>query len=183
MALVRRGPFTSIQMMTMKQSVKSETNITIPKSKLALPIAGRDHIQGSIDAAITILEYGEPTTQAYEACKRKAKIVAPTFRTRPRAGIFNRCSRAFDAVAAAEDSRLLQTSPGLAGDKSRICRVLLLFRCHPGFAPDWMPTMHSRREPRRHQINSRSCGRSPAFADRTFRRSPSNTIDWTQKIR
>ncbi len=39
--------------------MKSETNITIPKSKLALPIAGRDHIQGPIDAPITLLEYGD----------------------------------------------------------------------------------------------------------------------------
>ena len=39
--------------------MKSETNITIPKSKLALPVAGRDHIQGPIDAPITLLEYGD----------------------------------------------------------------------------------------------------------------------------
>jgi len=37
----------------------SETSSGIPKSKLALPIAGRDHIQGRIDATITLLEYGD----------------------------------------------------------------------------------------------------------------------------
>jgi protein-disulfide isomerase len=39
--------------------MKSETRSSIPKSKLTLPIAGRDHIQGSIDAPITLLEYGD----------------------------------------------------------------------------------------------------------------------------
>jgi protein-disulfide isomerase len=39
--------------------MKSETNIIIPKSKLALPVAGRDHIQGPIEATITLLEYGD----------------------------------------------------------------------------------------------------------------------------
>ena len=39
--------------------MKSETIGSIPKSKLTLPIAGRDHIQGLIDAPITLLEYGD----------------------------------------------------------------------------------------------------------------------------
>src|SRR5258706_1530883 len=39
--------------------MKSETISSIPKSKLALPIGGRDHIQGPIDAPITLLEYGD----------------------------------------------------------------------------------------------------------------------------
>jgi protein-disulfide isomerase len=39
--------------------MKSENIGSIPKSKLTLPIAGRDHIQGSIDAPITLLEYGD----------------------------------------------------------------------------------------------------------------------------
>ncbi len=39
--------------------MKSETGSNIPKSKLALPIAGRDHIQGPIEAPITLLEYGD----------------------------------------------------------------------------------------------------------------------------
>ena len=39
--------------------MKPETSTTIPKSKLALPIAGRDHIQGLIAAPITLLEYGD----------------------------------------------------------------------------------------------------------------------------
>ena len=33
--------------------------ITIPASKLTLPIAGRDHIQGPIDAPMTLVEYGD----------------------------------------------------------------------------------------------------------------------------
>ena len=39
--------------------MKSETISSIPKSKLTLPIGGRDHIQGPIDAPITLLEYGD----------------------------------------------------------------------------------------------------------------------------
>jgi protein-disulfide isomerase len=39
--------------------MKREASITIPDSKLALPIAGRDHIQGPIDAPMTLLEYGD----------------------------------------------------------------------------------------------------------------------------
>jgi protein-disulfide isomerase len=39
--------------------MKTETSSSIPKSKLALPIAGRDHIQGPIDAPIILLEYGD----------------------------------------------------------------------------------------------------------------------------
>src|SRR6266850_7898259 len=31
----------------------------IPKSKLTLPTAGRDHIQGPIDAPIVLVEYGD----------------------------------------------------------------------------------------------------------------------------
>lgn len=39
--------------------MKSQTSNNIPRSKLALPIAGRDHIQGPIEAPITLLEYGD----------------------------------------------------------------------------------------------------------------------------
>jgi protein-disulfide isomerase len=39
--------------------MKSKTNGSIPKSKLALPIAGRDHLQGPVDAPIMLLEYGD----------------------------------------------------------------------------------------------------------------------------
>ena len=39
--------------------MKSETISSIPKSKLTLPIAGRDHVQGPIDAPIALLEYGD----------------------------------------------------------------------------------------------------------------------------
>jgi len=39
--------------------MKSETISSIPKSKLTLPIGGRDHVQGAIDAPIALLEYGD----------------------------------------------------------------------------------------------------------------------------
>jgi protein-disulfide isomerase len=38
--------------------MKNETS-SIPRSKLTLPVAGRDHIQGPIDAPMTLLEYGD----------------------------------------------------------------------------------------------------------------------------
>jgi len=39
--------------------MKSEITSGIPKSKLTLPIGGRDHILGPIDAPIALLEYGD----------------------------------------------------------------------------------------------------------------------------
>ena len=45
--------------------MKSETS-TIPKSKLALPIAGRDHLQGPVEAPITLLD--EVTTSVLLRC-------------------------------------------------------------------------------------------------------------------
>ena len=39
--------------------MKQEPSSAIPRSKLTLPIAGRDHIQGPTDAPITLLEYGD----------------------------------------------------------------------------------------------------------------------------
>jgi len=39
--------------------MKREIVNTNPKSKLTLPMAGRDHIQGPIDAPIALVEYGD----------------------------------------------------------------------------------------------------------------------------
>jgi protein-disulfide isomerase len=39
--------------------MKTETVKSIPNSKLGLPIAGRDHIQGPVDARMTLVEYGD----------------------------------------------------------------------------------------------------------------------------
>ena len=39
--------------------MKPETTSTIPKSKLTLPVAGRDHVQGPVDAPIVLVEYGD----------------------------------------------------------------------------------------------------------------------------
>src|ERR1700719_3021159 len=39
--------------------MKRETSSSMPKSKLTLPTAGRDHIQGPIDAPIALVEYGD----------------------------------------------------------------------------------------------------------------------------
>src|SRR5437763_1174412 len=39
--------------------MKSESASTIPSPKLGLPVAKRDHIQGAIDAPMSLLEYGD----------------------------------------------------------------------------------------------------------------------------
>lgn len=39
--------------------MKSETINSIHKSKLTLPMGGRDHVQGPIDAPFALLEYGD----------------------------------------------------------------------------------------------------------------------------
>src|SRR5712671_5417569 len=39
--------------------MKSESANTIPSSKLGLPVAKRDHVQGPIDAPMSLLEYGD----------------------------------------------------------------------------------------------------------------------------
>jgi len=39
--------------------MKTETISSVPKSKLMLPINGRDHVRGPIDAPIALLEYGD----------------------------------------------------------------------------------------------------------------------------
>lgn len=39
--------------------MKHEMSITIPADKLAVPIAGRDHIQGPIKAPFALVEYGD----------------------------------------------------------------------------------------------------------------------------
>ena len=39
--------------------MKSKMDNSIPASKLTLPAAGRDHVQGPSDAALTLVEYGD----------------------------------------------------------------------------------------------------------------------------
>jgi protein-disulfide isomerase len=39
--------------------MKTDSASTIPSSKLGLPVARRDHIQGPIDAPLSLLEYGD----------------------------------------------------------------------------------------------------------------------------
>jgi protein-disulfide isomerase len=39
--------------------MKPESSSSIPKSKLGLPVAQRDHIQGRADAPIALVEYGD----------------------------------------------------------------------------------------------------------------------------
>ncbi|MDB6028917.1 MAG: bdbD [Verrucomicrobiales bacterium] len=39
--------------------MKSETISKVPRSKLVLPVAGRDHIRGRIHAPVSLVEYGD----------------------------------------------------------------------------------------------------------------------------
>jgi protein-disulfide isomerase len=39
--------------------MKRQMDSSIPESKTTLPMAGRDHIQGSIDAPLALVEYGD----------------------------------------------------------------------------------------------------------------------------
>src|SRR5437667_8472859 len=39
--------------------MKTKMSDSIPKSKLTLPIAGRDHLQGPIEAPAALVEYGD----------------------------------------------------------------------------------------------------------------------------
>ena len=39
--------------------MKHEVSDRVPASKLTVPIAGRDHIQGPLDAPIALVEYGD----------------------------------------------------------------------------------------------------------------------------
>src|SRR6267378_7702157 len=52
MAVVCRSPYAGRQM-------KPETTNRIPPSKLVLPLADRDHIQGPINAPFALVEYGD----------------------------------------------------------------------------------------------------------------------------
>src|SRR5947207_12422035 len=45
--------------MNANQKLTNNMKTESPKSKLTLPVAGRDHIQGAADAPIALLEYGD----------------------------------------------------------------------------------------------------------------------------
>jgi len=89
--------------------MKRETNITIPKSKLTLPLAGRDHIQGPTDAPLTLLEYGDyecpycgdahPIVKAVQ--KRLGNRLCFAFRNFPLIDSHPHAERAAEAAEAA----------------------------------------------------------------------------------
>jgi len=89
--------------------MKSETISSIPKSKLTLPISGRDHIQGPFNAPITLLEYGDyecpycgdayPEVKAIQ--ERLGDRLCFTFRNFPLANAHPHAEHAAEAAEAA----------------------------------------------------------------------------------
>src|SRR4051812_1221315 len=89
--------------------MKSATISSIPKSKLTLPIDGRDHIQGPIGAPITLLEYGDyecsycgdayPMVKAIQ--ERLGKRLCFAFRNFPLANAHPHAEHAAEAAEAA----------------------------------------------------------------------------------
>lgn len=89
--------------------MKTTLASTIPASKLNLPIAGRDHIQGSIDAPIALVEYGDyecpfcgevyPVVKAIQ--ERLGDELCFAFRNFPLANMHPHSFRAAEAAEAA----------------------------------------------------------------------------------
>ena len=80
-----------------------------PKSKLTLPVAGRDHIQGPIDAPIALIEYGDYECpfcgEAYPIVKvvqeRLGHRLCFAFRNFPLANMHPHAEHAAEAAEAA----------------------------------------------------------------------------------
>ncbi len=89
--------------------MSGEATGSIPKDKLGLPVAGRDHVQGSLDAPIVLLEYGDyecpycggayPIIKAIQ--KRLGKKLCFAFRNFPLSNMHPHAQRAAEAAEAA----------------------------------------------------------------------------------
>jgi protein-disulfide isomerase len=89
--------------------MKHEMSSSIPKSKLTLPTAGRDHIQGPIDAPIALVEYGDyecpycgeahPIVKAVQ--KRLGNRLCFAFRNFPLANMHPHAEHAAEAAESA----------------------------------------------------------------------------------
>ena len=90
--------------------MKLEKTSAIPQSKLTLPIEGRDHIQGPIDAPMTLLEYGDyqcpycgeahPVVQAVQ--KRLGNRLCFAYRNFPLVDSHAHAEHAAEAAEAAD---------------------------------------------------------------------------------
>jgi protein-disulfide isomerase len=89
--------------------MKREPNSGIQKSKLTLPVANRDHIQGPIDAPVALLEYGDyecpACGQAYPIVKaiqkRMGNRLCFAFRNFPLTNMHPYAEHAAEAAEAA----------------------------------------------------------------------------------
>jgi len=89
--------------------MKSGTSHQIPKSNLTLPLAGRDHMQGPIDAPLALVEYGDyecpycgeahPIVKAIQ--KRLGNRLCFAFRNFPLANSHPHAEHAAEAAEAA----------------------------------------------------------------------------------
>lgn len=90
-----------------------KTNSTIPQSKLALPVPGRDHIQGLADAPFTLVEYGdyecpfcgEAYTIIKEVQERLGDKLCFAYRNFPLANIHPHALHAAEAAEAADEQK------------------------------------------------------------------------------
>jgi protein-disulfide isomerase len=133
--------------------VNPELHGGIPKSKLTLPVANRDHIQGSIDAPVALLEYGDyqcpACGQAYPIVKaiqkRMGNRLCIAFRNFPLANVHPCAEHAAEAAEAAgrqgqfwemhdllfenqdalEDDNLAQYASALGLDGRRLIKEIL----------------------------------------------------------
>jgi len=89
--------------------MKSPTTAGVPPAKLALPVAHRDHIQGPLDAPVTLMEYGDFECpycgQAYPVLKAIQRKLGDrlcfVFRNFPLANMHPHAERAAEAAEAA----------------------------------------------------------------------------------
>src|SRR6478672_5843130 len=90
--------------------MKRESGGEIPASRLTVPIAGRDHVQGAPDARLTLLEYGDyecpycgdahPIVQAIQ--KRLGERLCFAYRNFPLVNIHPHAEHAAEAAEAAD---------------------------------------------------------------------------------
>ena len=81
--------------------MKPEFITGIPAARFTLPVAGRDHIQGPIDAPIALLEYGEVYPVIKEIRRRMGDDLCFAYRHFPMTNVHPYAQHAAEAAEAA----------------------------------------------------------------------------------